>query len=267
MLLPALRNLGVLEIIEPDDEVQPFPRISDRLVRTWSEEKAAFPKLSILRVCSHYHLTGNSLQYVTKFPALALFEVRGGFEEWRQSARCAAEQGWIACDRARVRPWPFSPYHETTKPELSCLQLTREVGRSRFVGLDAHYWACWAYESIQTKPLNVLNEDGAPAMSAWESDACRLDVPFASLSLGMDHNQIVERPAHSFYDLDMIFFWRRSLFDMDGAPQTSTPTPLPTAPPLKNARKAAPERSKSSSQPVKRRRKGNLSDILKDFQN
>lgn len=266
LLLSGLKNLGVLEIIEPSDEVQPFPRVSDRLVRTWSEEKDAFPKLSILRVCSYHDLTEHSLQYVTKLPALALFEVRGGLQDWQQSERCAAEQGWIACDRSRVRTRPYPPHHQTTNPKSSCLQLTRQVDRPRFLGLDAHYWACWAYESIQTKPLNVCSEDNVGAMSAWESDACRLNVPFASLSLGLDHPYTVERPARSMYDVKMIFFWRQSLFDTDDAPQASTEAP-PRMPPLKrNARKAAPERPQSTSQYVKRRRKSNLVDLLEGFQ-
>lgn len=32
LLLTGLRNLGVLELIEPEDPEKPFPRISDRLV-------------------------------------------------------------------------------------------------------------------------------------------------------------------------------------------------------------------------------------------
>lgn len=94
--LAGLTNLAMLEIFEPPDERLPFPRLSDRLVRTWSEEKDPFPSLKILRILS-LSLTDQSLAYVSKFDQLCFFEAAGRDGDWHSGRRLARELGWVHC--------------------------------------------------------------------------------------------------------------------------------------------------------------------------
>ncbi|KAK9415900.1 hypothetical protein SUNI508_10029 [Seiridium unicorne] len=89
-VLPGLKNLGVLEIIQPCDsqDAATFPRITDSIVREWSTQEldrdAAFPCLRVLRIWGEDFTTYRSLAYVTKFPVLGVYDVAGGRkEDWR----------------------------------------------------------------------------------------------------------------------------------------------------------------------------------------
>lgn len=99
MQLPALvKNLGVLEILEPDDGTLPFPWLSDRLVKGWSLHEDPFPRLRVLRIHTYKALTLECLQYVTRFPALAMFELHIAAIAYYISLpakRLAEEYGWI----------------------------------------------------------------------------------------------------------------------------------------------------------------------------
>ncbi|KAK3376638.1 hypothetical protein B0T24DRAFT_592291 [Lasiosphaeria ovina] len=98
--LAALPNLAVLEIFDiGSDNVTSDPRVTDSLVRGWSDMPNAFPSLCILKVYDAPSLSFHSLQYVSKFPALAFYDVRN----WRSSRfevdrDLARAQGWtLAC--------------------------------------------------------------------------------------------------------------------------------------------------------------------------
>lgn len=82
--LSSMQNLGVLEIIQPSDaeEAADFPRVSDRVVRAWSETPDPFPSLRVLRIWGNDFTTSKSLEYVTNFPALAVYDVAGRDEDW-----------------------------------------------------------------------------------------------------------------------------------------------------------------------------------------
>jgi hypothetical protein len=86
--LTDLRNLGVLQIIQPCSisKADTFPRVSDRVLRAWSQLDApgAFPVLRVLRIYGNDFTTSESLKYVAKFPALVLYDVAGRSEDWRR---------------------------------------------------------------------------------------------------------------------------------------------------------------------------------------
>ncbi|KAJ4170818.1 hypothetical protein NW754_006960 [Fusarium falciforme] len=95
LCLADMPNLGALELIQPADELRTiFPQVSDRLVRGWTEKSDPFPLLRILRIWGDQSTTKKSLQWVSQFPSLALYDVMGAREDWKQSEEAALEHGW-----------------------------------------------------------------------------------------------------------------------------------------------------------------------------
>lgn len=280
LLLPSLKNLGVLEIIAPAYELDAFPEVSDRIVRSWSEERGAFPRLVILKIHARYHLSERSLKYLSAFPALAVFEVSGRSREWQQSERLAAEAGWMHCNQAWVTGLPYPSRHHRDTSQSSCEHATEQLSCSdRFRGVDPGCWACWAHTVIRTEPLK-LSEDAREARSSWASDGCRPEVPFASLTLGSD-SQTLESSRSALLGMSLIFFWRRSLFDEVSPPQAQVDNHASRHSELsqenacfhevagsvaKNARKAAVEQQISGRRSKRRRQVGSIGDILNSFQ-
>lgn len=88
-LLSTMQNLGVLEIIQPHDPDQAavFPRVSDSVLREWCQasDSAPFPSLRVLRIWGRDFVTQRSLDYVTKFPALGVYDVAGRTADWPRS--------------------------------------------------------------------------------------------------------------------------------------------------------------------------------------
>lgn len=96
--LSRLKNLGVLEIIQPQDsqEAAVFPRVTDSIVREWSSQVAggAFPCLRVLRIWGEDFTTHRSLEYVNRFPALSIYDVAGRKDDWPYID--AQHPGWIS---------------------------------------------------------------------------------------------------------------------------------------------------------------------------
>lgn len=93
--LADMKNLAVLEIIQPSDEMRAvFPRVSDRLVRGWSEKDDPFPELRILRLWGDESTSEQSLQYLCRFPKLLLFDVNGSRSDWKHAADEASKHHW-----------------------------------------------------------------------------------------------------------------------------------------------------------------------------
>ncbi|RDW63981.1 hypothetical protein BP5796_10483 [Coleophoma crateriformis] len=99
--LSRMPNLGVLEVISRgvsglDTYDRPFPVIGDGLVRAWQRavvDDGAFPILRILRMWNFTDITDLSLQYVTEFPSLAVYEASShGFS--RSTDAAARSLGW-----------------------------------------------------------------------------------------------------------------------------------------------------------------------------
>ncbi|XXH01094.1 hypothetical protein Hte_007445 [Hypoxylon texense] len=85
LALTELKNLGVLEILQPvpsPDGTDNFPRVSDAIIRQWSQEPDPFPVLRIMRIWGNDFTTRRSLQYLSKFPALAVYDVAGNERDW-----------------------------------------------------------------------------------------------------------------------------------------------------------------------------------------
>ncbi|KAF5696761.1 hypothetical protein FMUND_15604 [Fusarium mundagurra] len=95
--LADMPNLGVLEIIQPTEQTA-FPNISDRLVRGWSEKPDPFPLLRVLRIWGDETTSKASLQWASKFPSLALYDVIGARDAWDASKVAAQEHGWEQAD-------------------------------------------------------------------------------------------------------------------------------------------------------------------------
>lgn len=96
LVLAKLRNLVVLEIIE--NVTHAAIKVTDRLIKGWSETEDAFPLLQNLRI-SGLMTSYRSLQYLSKFPSLTLYEICNGGWSLRDNAvrdegRVAKNLGW-----------------------------------------------------------------------------------------------------------------------------------------------------------------------------
>lgn len=99
LCLTDIKNLGVLEIIQPADEMKStFPQVTDRLIRGWTETEDAFPLLRILRIWGDQSTTQESLRWVSKFPSLALYDVMGSRDDWTAPHDHAIKHRWELAD-------------------------------------------------------------------------------------------------------------------------------------------------------------------------
>ncbi|KAL6870274.1 hypothetical protein J3F83DRAFT_735734 [Trichoderma novae-zelandiae] len=98
--LADMKNLGVLELIQPADETGGhFSDVSDNLIRGWTEAaEDPFPMLRILRIWGDRFTSKNCLRWVAKFPSLALFDVTGPKRGWDDPMEEAAEAGFQVTD-------------------------------------------------------------------------------------------------------------------------------------------------------------------------
>ena len=100
--LADLRTLAVLELIRPSDELRAFsPDVSDRLIRGWTEKDDPFPLLRILRIWGDPSVTQDSLQWVSRFPSLVLYDVMAAREDWKAVAGRAHDSGWDLAEPIR----------------------------------------------------------------------------------------------------------------------------------------------------------------------
>ncbi|KAI1130136.1 hypothetical protein F5Y10DRAFT_131965 [Nemania abortiva] len=99
--LTRLKNLAVLEIIQPpDDERGTWTslRLTDSIVREWSRSPNPFPFLRVLRVWGDDHTTIQSLRYISAFPSLAFYDVAGRKRDW-------IEKGGQSVWKSRSKTW------------------------------------------------------------------------------------------------------------------------------------------------------------------
>lgn len=95
LCLTDLKNLGVLELIQPSDGTcADFPQVSDRLIRSWAETENPFPLLRALRIWGDKNTTHGSLRWAATFPALAVYDVVAAKSDWTDGPAHAAKQGW-----------------------------------------------------------------------------------------------------------------------------------------------------------------------------
>lgn len=132
LCLAEMKNLGVLEIIQPADELwSAFPEVTDRLVRGWSEKEDPFPLLRVLRIWGDQSTTQESFRWVSKFPALALYDVMGSREDWTRPHEYAVEEGWELAESASRLQDSLLRYLMLLAPEGDIrLQRHKEMARS-----------------------------------------------------------------------------------------------------------------------------------------
>ncbi|XDG04824.1 hypothetical protein ABKA04_004439 [Annulohypoxylon sp. FPYF3050] len=83
--LKDLKNLGILEIVQPfDTDDASLPYINDNVIRSWAEDP--FPVLRVLKIWGDDFTTRNSLRYLDKFPALRIYDVAGRRKHWENWA-------------------------------------------------------------------------------------------------------------------------------------------------------------------------------------
>lgn len=178
-VLPALQNLGVLEVIEPWHDGPIFPRVTDDMLQAWSLTKEPFPKLTLLKIHSQKYLTTKSAQYVTKFRHLKVFSVWGKRRNWHiedhvhEWRLCCSECMYIRQDA-------------TTPPK--CLQ-----------------WGVSTYRRFQSGPADQIR---------LGKNVCQETVPLVSLGLGLD----TPPPKQALRILDRDELQRWLYFRRRGAP-------------------------------------------------
>lgn len=280
LLLPNLENLGVLEIIAPVDDFAVFPKVSDRILRSWSEQRGAFPRLAILRIHASEHLSETCLKYLGGLPALAMFEVFGAAGKWDHSERLAAEAGWVPCrrDKNTGLPLPLSSHEGRESLRPYCTRLTQHIscpeGLSRG---DPGCWAFWAYTAVQREPRSVLTDTTV----GCSVDDCWSGPPFATLVLG-PRLQTLETSRRALLGMSLISFWRRSLFKDYSLHGISVDRDRPRAmkeqldevvqsggaiaSSVKQVRKAVADTQRGGSRSKKRRTAGSIGDVLSSFQ-
>lgn len=99
--LADMPNLGVLEVMQPADDLRvAFPEVTDRLVRGWTSKPNPFPLLRILRIWGEQTTTRASLRHLAKLPSLALYDVMGSRDDWRNAEEHAVASGWDLAEPA-----------------------------------------------------------------------------------------------------------------------------------------------------------------------
>ncbi|PNY24399.1 Succinyl-3-ketoacid-coenzyme a transferase [Tolypocladium capitatum] len=178
LCLADVKNLGVLELLQPADEVSAvFPLVNDRLIRGWTEVENPFPLLRILRIWGDQFTTQESLRWVSKFPSLALYDVLGSREDWPSPHSHATDGGW---ELAELAPgledslmrylMLFAPLEETRYSRLR--DLARSVD-SDLVSLCSDSRCAVKFVADRQAPplLDYLTDTAKVHMPTWDPDA------------------------------------------------------------------------------------------------
>jgi len=102
LCISDMKNLGLLRISEPRSDQEYVNnslgsverRITDRVIRAWSEKDDPFPVLRILQFYSCTEITPESMRYWSRFPALAVVTVRGLRKVWDCIEEGSVVHGW-----------------------------------------------------------------------------------------------------------------------------------------------------------------------------
>ncbi|KAL6914244.1 hypothetical protein FSST1_012004 [Fusarium sambucinum] len=178
LCLADMPNLGALELIQPADELRiVFPRVSDRLVRGWTEKNDPFPLLRILRIWGDQSTTHESLKWVSKFPSLALYDVMGAREDWTRSYEAALENGWEQDDAPSGLEdsllrylMLFAPLEETRSKPLRDLAASID---NDLVSLcsDSRCAVKFVQEHQAPPLLDYLTDTAKVQTPSWDTDA------------------------------------------------------------------------------------------------
>ncbi|OAQ93080.1 succinyl-3-ketoacid-coenzyme a transferase [Purpureocillium lilacinum] len=172
LCLTSIKNLGVLELIQPADEVcAVFSQVNDRLIRGWTEMEDPFPLLRILRIWGDHGITQKSLRLVSKFPALAMYDILGSREDWPSPGEQAHVHGWELAQ-------PVSGLEDSL---LRYLMLLAPIEDTRNVNLRE------LARSVDTDLVSLCSDSlcvvkfmpdrQAPALLDYLTDAAKVDTP------------------------------------------------------------------------------------------
>lgn len=182
LCLADVKNLGVLELIQPADDLGgAFPEINDRLVRGWTEKDDPFPLLRVLRIWGDETTTQESLVWMSKFPSLALYDVMGSREDWTTAHDHAITHGWELADTIPGLEDSLLRYLMLVAPldmgfSNRLQQLARSID-SDLVSLcsDSRCAVKFVTEDQAPPLLNYLTDSAKMNMPPWDPDAIRRD--------------------------------------------------------------------------------------------
>lgn len=182
LCLADIKNLGVLELIQPGDDLgSVFPEITDRLVRGWTEKDDPFPLLRVLRIWGDDATTQESLQWVSKFPSLALYDVMGSREDWPAPGVHATNNGWELADTVPGLEdsllrylMLFAPLERGSNNRLQFLAKSID---SDLVSLCADSRCAVKFVPQEETPslLSYLTDSAKMGLPPWDPDAIRRD--------------------------------------------------------------------------------------------
>ncbi|KAI0844886.1 hypothetical protein F5Y00DRAFT_247660 [Daldinia vernicosa] len=172
--LALLKNLGVLEILQPRrSNIQVFPRITDSIIRHWSEVPNPFPVLRVLRIWGYDFTTFRSLTYLLKFPSLVVYDVAGWRRDWDQQlylpdpnwdwdgSRFIAELHdcmfkYFNAHYPSSIPTPLTQHHNSSETEHPILN--HEVGSYGMPGAQAQKVMILKRDHIPSQPDTMVSE-------------------------------------------------------------------------------------------------------------
>ncbi|KAK3321639.1 hypothetical protein B0H66DRAFT_177250 [Apodospora peruviana] len=164
--LARLKNLAILEIVE-NGTLDPQDKVSDHLIKGWSEMEDPFALLRILKINSNRTLTWRSLQYISKFPSLVFYDISGPSPLWVpiHDSDIAVRHGWMLFDedlsRLSVLGNSFDRYIEQLlQPRMLGGRATTQDLTSAIILLGTLY-------RVGSNPVKVTK--AAAANSALES--------------------------------------------------------------------------------------------------
>ncbi|KAL2072358.1 hypothetical protein VTL71DRAFT_11701 [Oculimacula yallundae] len=220
--LSSVKNLGILEVVHNiRDKHQ--SSITDRLIRAWYQavvDDGAFSVLRILKLWNHKELTQQSLNYVTSFPSLALFDVRGCTFDTGSRAT-GTVLGWsstldvgllaffdVQCVqravsmRTSVQADP-RPIRRAPSKQLSDLDKVTRLARAEVAGF------------LTNADRPVSPPDRTP-WRFWDQDNRFLERPSTSSSTGTIRVDIRDKRSHISYESEEWNFIPTSIFSRIG---------------------------------------------------
>lgn len=195
--LTDIKNLGILELIQPADELgDVFPSVNDRIIRGLAERENPFPLLRILRIWGDQTVTQKSLRWVAKFPSLALYDVTGARDDWASPFDDAAEAGWEVTDVSGRQDGTLLRNLMLLVPDTHIIKTQDSI---KSVEADLVTLCSDSQCAIKVVPgreapplLNYLTDTGKKYMPSWDPDA-------ASRQAGACHGVAFEAWAFWLY--------------------------------------------------------------------
>jgi hypothetical protein len=180
--LSTMKNLGVLELIQPADEMcATFPDVNDRLIRGWTEMENPFPLLRVLRIWGDQHVTQDSLRWVTKLPSLALYDTMASRSDWPDPSSSALNHGWEIAGSA-------SSMEDSLLRYLMLFAPLEQIRSSRFKDLarrvDADLSSLCSDSGCAVKLIACRQ---APPLLDYLTDTAKADLPTWDIEASSRH--------------------------------------------------------------------------------